>query len=277
MNLRSVTLPSSITSIGKRAFESCSNLTTIISSLSPSILIDIDIFDTAPINELNFETPVFSLLTPKFKINTIKFNFTKANTDKKLNEIQSLPSLESFSQLKNITIGNINDFTIPKSFVKGDNVDIFIANDISSIDPDAFKNCNIRKFEYYGRAKLDGDFIKNAKSCQEVVTSTKYSGDQLGGMNITSKVEIKYEDQVEATDQPEQPSNQSEQSTKNEFEEDNNKNGRNDNKKKTTGIIVGVVAAVLVVVAVGVIVFIMYKKKSENKSEDDGNYLEENP
>ncbi|KAI5544688.1 regulation of response to stimulus [Trichomonas vaginalis G3] len=121
---------------------------------------------------------------------------------------------------------------------------------------------------------LEGDFLKNAKSCEEVITSVNYTEDQIGGKTITHKIGPETPDE-----QPENPNNQPENSDNlpDNKENPNDQKEDSDNKKgnNKTGIIVGVTVALLVIVAIGVICFIVYKRKFAHKDDDDSNNDEE--
>ncbi|EAY15772.1 surface antigen BspA-like [Trichomonas vaginalis G3] len=183
-NLSSITIGSNVESIGRNAFTGCFNLTNITIKTTNDITesISFDAFEGCPITMLVYETIGFTLLNFerfKNKIEVINFSFPipSSKSMKRLQETPSLPTLTHFTRLHLIIIENINDFVIPEFFVQGDNVEIYIANSIKYIDPKAFKDCSIIKFTYLGTDKLEGNFLKNAKSCKEVITSANYRDD----------------------------------------------------------------------------------------------------
>ena len=100
-----------------------------------------------------------------------------------------MPSLLNFNKLINISIGNINDYTIPSSFINVNNVKIFISNDIQSINSQAFSSVDIGYFIYNGSSFIEGgDFLKNAHSVSEYYVTSIYLFDTIGGLPIEGHV-----------------------------------------------------------------------------------------
>ncbi|KAI5538392.1 regulation of response to stimulus, partial [Trichomonas vaginalis G3] len=256
-NLSSITIGKKVESIGESAFSGCYSLTNITIKTTKNITesIAVNAFDGCLVSYLFYETTEFTLISFdgfQNKVQAIKFNISNSKSIRKIQEITSLPSLSHFTKLKYIIIQNINDLTIPESFAKGDDIEIFIANNIKYIDPYAFKDCSISKFTYLGTDKLEGNFLKNAKSCQEVITSSEYNYNKIGGKAINLKFN-------KVTGKYEKPNN---------------------NIGKIIGIVVGVLAALIII---GVIGFIIYKRKSAKKAdnsnidEEENNIVAENP
>lgn len=255
-SVTSITIPNSLTTINVTAFIKCSKLTKITSKLSHTIN-GIDAFYSCNISEITFEGSNFDLINNlgfKEKIKSITYNIPKYNSLRKANDAEYLLPLTNLTKLQYINIENINDMIIPAYFINCDDVEIFIAHNINAIDPLAFSNCAIKKFTYYGTNQIEGDFLKNAKSCKEIITTSEYKYDQLGGMDV-SKIDS-------STPQP---------STANTSPGNNDHNDDINTKKsgKKSGTIAGIVIGIILGIAIiAVVCFFIYRKKFANTNEE---------
>lgn len=159
-NLSNLELPEKISSIGKYAFYGCKALSNL------TIKCDID---------FNY----------KFDIsNHIKFvSFNNENLTK-------LVSLKLFKYMKNLTIFNVSkEIVIDNNlFDLNTELNVHVYSSIKKIESSAFKDVEIHDFVYCGENgnfSESDDFLKNAKSVNNVIVSKKYKLNKFGGMKVT--------------------------------------------------------------------------------------------
>lgn len=195
-------------------------------------------------------------------------------------ESKYLPSISQFSNVNYIILANINDYSLPDSFSSGKDVTIFVGHRINTINSQAFSKCNIKTFIYCGTKDIKGDFLKNAKSCDKVITTTQINSDSVGGVKITEKVndgttlgiDLNGKQLTINSSNDDNPSDDDSDGKDNKNndetnkDKDNNEEKKNGNKKNG-GKVAGIVIAVIFIIAVAVISFFVYKNVSNKEGE----------
>ncbi|EAX87445.1 surface antigen BspA-like [Trichomonas vaginalis G3] len=273
-SLVSINMPLKSLNIYNNAFEGCTSLSCLRIQTIKSL--DTNAFYGCNINELIFESQEYTILKDEYyysNITRVAFNFRNQISNKRIREDTKLPSLTHFTNLKYVKIENINDLSIPEYFIGNNEVEIFISNNVSSIDENAFKNCSISKFTYYGTEEIKGDFLKNARSCKEVITTVDYKQDQLGGITITQKIKLPDPEQEDTK------TNNTSNETDTGFRTDTPSGMKEGKGKLGGGAIAGIVLGVILFITIiAIVLFFVFKNKSSNQNnETSQNCDEENP
>lgn len=122
--------------------------------------------------------------------------------------------------------------------------------------------------------------MKNAKSCDKVITTTQINSDPVGGVKITEKVndgttlgiDLNGKQLTINSSNDDNPSDDDSDGKDNKNndetnkDKDNNEEKKNGNKKNG-GKVAGIVIAVIFIIAVAVISFFVYKNVSNKEGE----------
>lgn len=105
--------------------------------------------------------------------------------------ITELPSLHNFTGLINLTIlDNGIPVLFPSNFIYSHNISIYVHGNIDKIPEDAFVGSNISEFVYCGNNTVQGNFLKNAHSCNSVQCSSIYKPKKFGGKSYSINKDI---------------------------------------------------------------------------------------
>lgn len=177
--INEIVLPENLRFIGWKAFYSCKNIKKIVIYMRIEATIAEDAFNNLDnVTELVFNSNNYQILNylNDSKINKITFNSSL---------ISEVPSLNTFVDLNELNILNQDNFiSLPNNFVRSNNLSIYIYPNIKSISQNSFVDSHISKIVYCGNDTVDGDFLKNALSCDSVECSSQYNKRLFGGMKF---------------------------------------------------------------------------------------------
>lgn len=303
-SITKITIPKSVTSVKLAAFFLCKSIKTlVIQTNAEPLLSGINHFQMTEIDTIVFEgysPSVLNDVTLQRQVKCIIFNVSSSSSSRLLYSTNTLPSLKDYSKLSVLVIEKLGrSYSIPESFLACENVNIYIADDISEINSNAFKDCSIKEFGYFGLTNLNGDFLKNAKNVETVILADDYSTDSIGGVTPTQrstgapsfsvdisseeeKVNITYHErppppepeknpESEKNPEPGNPNKGNETTDgKGDGKEDGQGGGKGDGKGKNTGMIVGIVIGVIAAIAIiAVISFFIIRKRQSNQNTDN--------
>ncbi|EAY22579.1 surface antigen BspA-like [Trichomonas vaginalis G3] len=181
-SLRVISLPMNLISLGNYSFSNCKSLREIV--INSNCSIDQSVFD----EDYNIENIIIKNENKDIFEQKILHQSVKSITFSSY--FKEYPTILDFNHIEHVSfITEHGDSIINDNFVNSTNLNINITGNIHQISDNSFSHSHINNFLYCGNQIVEGKFLSNSQSYNNISVYKHYPSTSIGGAPAKRDVE----------------------------------------------------------------------------------------